>query len=145
MMSHKLERAAFAALAIGLLGCATKATSRPVSGATVGDRPVDAALAQRGAEVYRSKGCYTCHGLGASARRAAPDLAGIMERRDHAWLRAWLLNTDSMILSSDPQAQAMLKEYKNVKMPDMKLQESDIEPLFHYMAQESARARNTAK
>jgi cytochrome c551/c552 len=135
-----LERVALAALAIGLAGCATKATSRPVSGAMVGDRPVDAVLAQRGAEVWRSKSCYTCHQFG--KRVAGPDLLGIMDRRDHTWLRAWLMRTDSM-LASDAQAEAMLKEWKGVKMPNMKLQATDVDALFHFMAQESARARST--
>jgi len=136
--TKKLECVALAALAIGLVGCRTAARSQPVSGAMLGGKPVDAALAQRGAEVYRSKGCYTCHAIG--GKNAGPDLMNIMDRRDHAWLRAWLLNTDSMISSSDPQTEAMLKEYKKVKMPTMKLNSADVDALFHYMAQESKRA-----
>lgn len=133
----KLELVALATIAVGISGCVPKVVSRSVAGAQIGNRPVDPALAQRGAEVYVSKGCYQCHQFGGV--RAAPDLVGITDRRDHDWLRRWLLNTTEM-LQTDPQAQAMLKEWKGYKMPNMKLRAEDIDPLLHYMAQESARA-----
>jgi len=146
-LMHNGRFVALAALAVALAGCNSMSTARttPVAGATLGDKPVDNALAQRGAQVYMTKACYTCHGLGAGARRAAPDLLGITDRRDHTWLRAWLLNTDSMISSADPQVKAMLDEYKGVKMPQIKLNDNDVEALFHYMAQESARIRASGK
>ena len=133
------------AVAFWLAGCASVGSSGsvPVPGATVGDKPVDQGLATRGASVWMSKACYTCHGFGRTL--AGPDLLGIMDRRDHAWLRAWLMNTDSMIASDDPQVKAMLEQFKDVKMPDMKLQDGDIEPLFHYMAQETARVRGSGE
>jgi cbb3-type cytochrome oxidase cytochrome c subunit len=106
----------------------------------LGDKPVDAELAKRGATVYLAKACYTCHSMG-GGRRAAPDLIGIMDRRDHTWLRGWLLNTDSMITNEDPQVKAMLEEWNGVKMPQIALNDNDVTALFHYMAQETARVR----
>jgi cbb3-type cytochrome oxidase cytochrome c subunit len=140
---HNARLVAVAAIAVALAACnpMTTAKTTPVAGAMLGDRPVDEGLARRGANVYLAKGCYTCHGLGASARRAAPDLLGITDRRDHGWLRAWLLKTDSMIASSDPQVKDMLAEYKHVKMPQIAMSAGDADALLHYMAQESARLR----
>src|SRR5262245_46623798 len=71
---------ALAALTVALAGCNSFSTARttPVAGAMLGDKPVDEGLAKRGATVYLAKGCYTCHGMGVSHRRAAPDLLGIM-------------------------------------------------------------------
>jgi len=142
-LMHNGRLVALAALAVALAGCNSFSTAKttPVAGAMMGDKPVDEALAKRGATVYLSKGCYTCHGLGAGSRRAAPDLLGITDRRDHTWLRAWLLNTDSMISSADPQVKAMMEEYNWVKMPQIALNSNDVDALFHYMAQESARVR----
>lgn len=134
----KLELVALATIAIGITGCVPKVHSPAVAGAELNNRPVDANLAQRGAEVFVSKGCYQCHQFGGV--RAAPDLAGVMERRDHEWLRKWLLNTTEMLMS-DPQAIAMLKDWKGYKMPNMKLRAEDIDALFHYMANETARVR----
>jgi len=94
--------------------------------------------AMAGLSVWRDKSCYTCHGFGRVL--AGPDLAGVMERRDHDWLRKWLKETSTM-LESDPQAVAMLKDWKGVKMPNMKLNDRQIEALFAYFAQETARVR----
>lgn len=135
----KLELVALATIGIGISGCVPKASTPVVPGAQLGSRPVDHALAQRGAAIFRDKGCYMCHGFGTTLR-SAPDLAGIMERRDPEWTRKWLLNTTEM-LQNDPQAIAMLKDWKGYKMPDMSLRAEDIDPLFHYMANESARVR----
>ena len=75
---------------------------------------------------------------------AGPDLAGVMERRDHDWLRKWLKETDTMLLS-DPQAVAMVKDWKGVRMPNMNLSDAQIDALFHYMAQETARVRGSGE
>ena len=141
-LMHSGRLVALAALAVALAGCNSFSTAKttPVAGAMMGEKPVDEALAKRGATVYLTKGCYTCHSIGAG-KRAGPDLVGITDRRDHTWLRGWLLNTDSMITSADPQVKAMLEEWKGIKMPQIALNSSDIDPLFHYMAQESARVR----
>ena len=140
---------AVAVLAVALAACSggglATAKMTPVSGAMLGDKPVDEGLARRGANVYMAKGCYTCHGLGASARRAAPDLLGITDRRDHGWLRAWLLKTDSMIASNDAQVKDMLTEYKFVKMPQIAMSPGDADALLHYMANETARLRAAGK
>jgi cbb3-type cytochrome oxidase cytochrome c subunit len=139
---------ALAGLIVGLASCnnmTSTAKIQPVSGAMLGDKPVDEGLAKRGAQVYMNKGCYTCHGMGQAGKRAGPDLLGIMERRDHTWLRGWLLNTDSMITSSDPQVKAMLEEWKGMKMPQIPLNSGDVDALFHYMAHETARLRAAGK
>jgi cytochrome c551/c552 len=135
--TRTLQLAAVAALTYAIAGCAT--TPTPVAGAEMGGRPVDATLADKGMVVWREKGCFACHGFGRVL--AGPDLAGVMERRDHDWLRKWLKETDTM-LQNDPQAVAMLKDWTGVKMPNMKLSDAQIDALFHYMAQESARVRS---
>jgi len=125
----KLELAALAAVAIGLSLCSSAAAQ---------DIAVNPSLAKRGAYVYNSKGCYVCHGIG--KQLGGPDLLGVMERRDHDWLRRWLKKTTEMI-QSDPQAMAMVETYQWQKMPDMKLTDSDIEALFHFMTRETQRVR----
>lgn len=141
----KVRLVAVAALAVALSACNSFSTAKtsPVAGAMLGDKPVDEALAKRGATVYMARACYTCHMMG--GKRAGPDLLGITDRRDHVWLRAWLLNTDSMISSADPQVKAMLEEWKGIKMPQIALNSNDVDALFHYMAQETARLRAAGK
>jgi mono/diheme cytochrome c family protein len=138
--SLKLELAAAATIAIALAACAggMKASTGLVSGAQLGNKPVDPALVQAGVTVWRDKGCYGCHGIG--RQFGAPDLAGVTERRDLDWLRKWLKETDTM-LQGDPQAMAMAKDWHGQRMPNMKLNDRQIEALLHYMANETARVR----
>lgn len=119
----KLALAVVAAIAIA-----------PAAAAAQGGVTVDQALAKRGKTLFTNRGCNACHAFG--KKLAGPDLVGATERRDQEWLRRWLKNTDEM-LQSDSTAQAMLVEFKNVKMPNLKLSDDEVEALLHYMQQES--------
>jgi hypothetical protein len=67
---------------------------------------------------------------------AGPDLWGVVDRRNNEWLRAWLHNTNQY-LQTDPQAMAMLEEWNYIKMPQIRLSDSEIDALFHYIARET--------
>jgi len=94
---------------------------------------VDPNLAKKGKAIFTSKGCNACHTVGKMGKMAGPDLAGVTERRSHDWLKRWLKNPTEMI-GSDSIADAMVIEAKNVKMPNMKLSDSDIDALMNYFA-----------
>jgi protein SCO1/2 len=100
---------------------------------------VDPTLAKAGQKTYTNKGCVTCHTIG-RGRVAGPDLAGVVERRDLAWLKSWLKDPAAM-LQGDSIAQAMLAESKGVKMPNVKLTDREIDALIHYMAAESEKVK----
>ena len=100
---------------------------------------VDPALAKKGRSMFASKGCNGCHSVG-GGKRAGPDLAGVSERRDAEWLKKFLKDPPAM-LTTDSLAMAMLAEYKNVKMPNMKLTDADIDALIHYIAEETAKKK----
>lgn len=121
---------------IGLVGGALGA------GASVAQAQgtADANLAIRGRTVWVRRGCYACHGIG--RQLAGPDLAGVTERRDHDWLRRWLKDTKAM-LESDPQARAMLEQYRNMKMPQITLSDADVDALLQFLAQETQRIRGS--
>ena len=97
----------------------------------------DPALVQRGAKLFQGKGCFVCHTIGrggsfGNSNAEGPDLAGVTDRRTHEWLKAWLKDPYAMY-GSDPIADAMLKQFHNVKMPNMHLNESDAEALIAYL------------
>jgi cytochrome c2 len=96
---------------------------------------VDANQAKRGKTLWQNRGCAACHTIG-KGRVAGPDLLGVTSRRDTAWLRRWLKNTDEM-LASDSTAQSLLAEANGVKMPNLKLTDADVTALIHYLASES--------
>jgi putative heme-binding domain-containing protein len=56
--------------------------------------PGDAAA---GAAVFRAKGCFGCHSIGAEGGRIGPPLTEIGERRGAAYLRALLLDPKSYL------------------------------------------------
>lgn len=96
---------------------------------------VDPALAKKGQSLWNSRGCTGCHSIG-GGKRSGPDLAGVLERRELDWLRRWLKNTTEM-LESDSIAMAMLAEYNNTKMPNLRLTDANVEALLHYIASET--------
>lgn len=98
----------------------------------------DSALAKRGESVFTMKGCNACHTIG-GGKRAGPDLAGVTHQRELGWLRRWLKNPTDM-LDTDSTAKALLAEYFNVPMPNLRLNDEEVEALLHYMARESTKA-----
>jgi mono/diheme cytochrome c family protein len=95
----------------------------------------DAALAKRGQSLFTSRGCVGCHSVG-QGKRAGPDLAGVTQRRDLAWLRRWMKDPTPMF-ETDSLAKALLAEYNNTRMPNLRLKDDEVEALLHYIAQES--------
>jgi nitrite reductase (NO-forming) len=78
---------------------------------------------------FESK-CLACHTIG-GGRKLGPDLAGVTKRRDQAWLTRWLKEPEKM-LQADPIAQALLKEYNNVPMPNQNLSDTEIRQYLKY-------------
>jgi nitrite reductase (NO-forming) len=89
----------------------------------------DDAEAIKGKQDFESK-CLACHWYGQN-RKLGPDLAGVTKRRSTVWLEKWLKSPESM-LKSDPDAQAMLKEFNNIPMPNQNLTDSEIRQIIKY-------------
>ena len=100
---------------------------------------VDKDLAKQGKSLWTSKMCSGCHTIG-KGKSAGPDVAHILDRREVDWVKNWLRDPEAM-MASDPDAQAMLKEYNNLKMPNMKLTDAQIDQLLHYMMEASPRKK----
>jgi mono/diheme cytochrome c family protein len=99
---------------------------------------VDAAVAKRGQTLFQNRGCIGCHSIG-KGKRSGPDLAGVTQRRDLDWLRRWLKNPTPMF-ETDSIAKALLAEYNNTRMPNLRLKDDEIEAILQYMQQESDKA-----
>jgi mono/diheme cytochrome c family protein len=90
----------------------------------------DAALAERGAELFQVKGCVACHTLGAG-RLVGPDLVGVTERRTPGWMAAMILEPDSMI-RSDPQAKQLFAEFMT-PMSDQGLSADEVRAMLEFL------------
>ena len=107
-----------------------------------GQVSADPAMVARGQDIYKKKGCAACHNIAKAGeephrrpggKQAGPDLAGVTQRRDHDWLRRWLKDPPGM-LETDPTAKAMMAQAQNLKMPDPKLTDEEIEAVIAYLS-----------
>ena len=91
---------------------------------------------QPGQAMFR-KLCAGCHTIGVGDR-VGPDLRGITERRERAWLVSYLRDPPGMA-ARDPDARALMEKYQPVRMPNMRLSEQDATDLISYLQFENAK------
>ena len=99
---------------------------------------VDQAKADAGRKTWVKFGCQGCHKIGGKV--GGPDLANLLDRRSVDWVTRWLKNTAQM-QTTDSIGMALLKEWKGYKMPQMKVNDADIDNLLHYIQAESAKVK----
>jgi protein SCO1/2 len=98
-----------------------------------------------GEMMFRDR-CSSCHVISGgfvpqrNVRPLGPDLFGVTERRDAAWLRRWMAEPDKMVESGDPIAVAMSGAWE-VVMPNFSLDPNEIDNLIRYIESESDRLR----
>jgi cbb3-type cytochrome oxidase cytochrome c subunit len=122
------SKLAWCGIVVGALALGSSFAYAQHSGVTV-----DPALAKRGKTVYTNRGCEGCHTIG-KGRRAGPDLAGVTERRSEDWLKKWLKDPTAM-MDSDSTAKQLVADAHGVKMPNLKLSDSDVDALISYLAE----------
>lgn len=101
-----------------------------------------AADASAGATLFKQK-CAACHTIG-GGDTVGPDLAGVTEERDAAWLKKWIADPAGMIASGDPAATSLKNKYGMV-MPTLGLSEEEIDNVIAYLASGGAGASSGAQ
>jgi nitrite reductase (NO-forming) len=141
MVDHHFANASQGA--IGLVSTAAKPPARDLEhhNMPASATPTDPD-AVAGKLAFESK-CLACHSIG-EGRKLGPDLAGVSKRRERAWLARWLREPEKM-LQSDAAAQALLKEYNNVPMPNQSLGEAEIRQYLKYFEWVDAQPAGSVK
>ncbi len=81
--------------------------------------------------------CAACHTIG-NGDKVGPDLLGVTNVRDRAWLTRMISEPDKLIEEKDPIATALFKQYKEIRMPRLNLAQEDVNTLIEFMKIQTA-------
>jgi protein SCO1/2 len=81
--------------------------------------------------------CAPCHTIGVGDR-VGPDLRGVTERRQHQWLTRFIRTPDKVLAENDPIAMTLAAKFPGVRMPNLKLSESDAADLISYIGAQTS-------
>lgn len=84
--------------------------------------------------------CVACHTIG-GGDHIGPDLAGVTRLRERRWLTRFIMTPEKMIEEKDPIAMALFKKYKEVRMPYLRLTQSDVASLIDYIEAQTVALR----
>ncbi len=88
-------------------------------------------VADRGQYLFATR-CAPCHTIG-NGVKIGPDLQGVTGTRDRAWLLHYIQKPDEVLAAKDPLATALFKQYKEVRMPNVRLGPDDTEAIVKYL------------
>ncbi len=77
--------------------------------------------------------CAACHTIG-KGKLIGPDLQGVTERHDRAWLKAFIQNSQAVIASGDEYAVKLFEEYNKIPMPPNNFTDEQLDILIDYIA-----------
>jgi cytochrome oxidase Cu insertion factor (SCO1/SenC/PrrC family)/cytochrome c2 len=95
-------------------------------------------MANNTGEILFKKACAACHTIG-GGDKVGPDLRGVTERHDAAWLKAFISNPRKMRAAGDPDLAALMKRFPAVRMPVLGLGEVDAGDVIEYLRNRSNR------
>jgi protein SCO1/2 len=93
-----------------------------------------------GQRLFMSK-CTACHTIG-QGDKVGPDLAGVTERRERAWLTRYVYAPEEVRKAGDPIASALFKKYNEIGMPYLGLGASDVADIVAFLASQGSTPRN---
>ncbi len=98
--------------------------------------------AQQAATTF-TQTCAGCHTIG-SGRLVGPDLKGVTQRKDRAWLVRFIQDPKAVIDSGDPYAQKLKTEANGVMMPTFGISAAQAQVLLDYIESRSQTPAGTA-
>jgi protein SCO1 len=100
------------------------------------------AVTDRGQYLFATR-CAPCHTIG-HGLKIGPDLQGVTAMRDRAWLFHFIQKPDEVLAAKDPLATALFKQYKEVRMPNVRLGPDDTEAIVRYLEGQTPAASHPA-
>lgn len=118
------------------------ASSKPIDANMNYEKAAQIDLKDRGRYVFASQ-CAACHTIG-HGDKIGPDLQGITNVRERAWLERFITTPDKVLAEKDPIAVALFKKYNQVNMPNLRLADVDLKNLMSFLEQQSAAQQKDA-
>ncbi|HEY6807251.1 MAG TPA: SCO family protein [Gemmatimonadales bacterium] len=85
--------------------------------------------------------CAACHTIG-RGDRLGPDLVDVPARRERSWAARFLAAPDRMLAEGDPVAVGLFEKYRNVRMPNLNLDDEEVSALLDYIVAQSRQVRS---
>lgn len=76
--------------------------------------------------------CAACHTIG-KGKLIGPDLKGVSERHEEAWLYSFIKSSQTMINNGDPVAVQLFEEHNKIPMPDNNFTDDQIKGILDYI------------
>jgi protein SCO1/2 len=116
----------------------------PTPGKSYAEKPpLPRSAADKGTYLFQSR-CSACHTIG-EGDSLGPDLLGVTTLRKPDWLAGMIAAPNEMLSSHDPVATALFARYKQMRMPNLRLSDVDVNALIGYLtAQDAARGKPSA-
>lgn len=92
----------------------------------------NATVVQRDGRYLFAHNCAACHTMG-HGDKIGPDLIGVANVRDPKWLARQITTPEELIAAKDPIATALFKKYKEVRMPNLRLDEDQVRLIIDFM------------
>jgi len=91
--------------------------------------------AGKGEHLFNTR-CAACHSIG-KGDGLGPDLLNVTVLRERAWLARYLAEPDRMLAEGDGVAAALFARYKNVRMPNLGLNDEEVNALLSHIEKQS--------
>jgi protein SCO1 len=114
---------------------ATVTSPAPASGPTSGPAPT--LRLDPGHYLFATR-CAACHTIG-HGEKIGPDLAGITSVRERSWLEHFIATPDKLLAEKDPIATELFAKYKQVQMPNLRLDETQTRELIEFLEKQTAK------
>lgn len=96
----------------------------------VGSSLLGAQPSQDGSTLFEAK-CASCHTIG-GGKLVGPDLQGLADRRDRAWVERFIQAPDEVLASGDPIAKQLFEEY-DAPMPNLGVSDAELAALVAFL------------
>lgn len=90
------------------------------------------AAPQKDGRYLFARHCSACHTIG-HGDKIGPDLLGVADVRDQAWLARQIAAPDEVLAEKDPIATALFEKYKEVQMPNLRLDQDEVKLIIDFL------------